>query len=137
MEGFGGVWFEDSSGAGFGPADADGADADGATDGAADADGDGLDDVACPEVEQRTAAGARRLTADGGPLVDVSFCCGIDAITTAVHAGRRYVLVRPSGADSMYIRACGGGTASATPVGVYRVDGDHLVLEADRTLLWH
>ena len=95
------------------------------------------EDVVCPEVELRTAAGARRLTADAGALVDGGFCCGVSAITTARVGDRRYVLVRPSGEDSMFIRVCSGGTASATPASVYRVDGDRLVLEADRSLSWH
>ncbi|MBK9036664.1 MAG: hypothetical protein IPL61_36345 [Myxococcales bacterium] len=95
------------------------------------------EDTVCPEVELRTAAGARRLTADQGALADVDFCCGVSAITTAVVGGHRYVLARPSGEDSMFIRSCGGGTASATPASVYRVEGDRLVLEADRSLLWH
>jgi hypothetical protein len=95
------------------------------------------EDVVCPQVELRTAAGARRLVAEGGALLDTGFCCGISAISTAVVGGRRYLLVRPSGEDSMFIRVCSGGTASATPASVYRVEGDHLVLEADRSLLWH
>lgn len=111
-----------------------------ADDGAGDADPDAEmteEDVTCPEVEQRTAAGVRRLSADGGALVDPAFCCGVSAISTAELGGRRYVYVRPSGEDSMFIRVCSGGTASATPASVYRVEGDRLVLEAERSLVWH
>ncbi|MBK7077085.1 MAG: hypothetical protein IPH44_32820 [Myxococcales bacterium] len=111
-----------------------------ADDGAADPDdpdAEMIEDVVCPEVELRTAAGARRLSSDEGALVDPGFCCGVSAITTAIIDGQRYVLVRPSGEDSMFIRVCSGGTASATPASVYRVDGDRLVLEADRSLVWH
>ena len=118
------------------PRDDDGADPDGADD--ADPDGEmAEEDVTCPEVEQRTAAGVQRLSADGGALVDPAFCCGVSAISTAERGGRRYVYVRPSGEDSMFIRVCSGGTASATPASVYRVEGDRLVLEADRSLSWH
>lgn len=102
----------------------------------ADPDDDMMPDQVCPEVELRTAAGARRLSAEGGELGG-GFCCGVSAITTAVVGGQRYVMVRPSGEDSMFIRDCLGGTASATPVSVYRVEGDRLVLEADRTVVWH
>lgn len=103
-----------------------------------DPDGEMLEeDVVCPEVELRTAAGVRRLSADGGALVDQGFCCGVSAITTAKVGGQRYVLVRPSGEDSMFIRVCSGGTASATPATIYRVEGDRLVVEADRSLSWH
>lgn len=102
-----------------------------------DPDTDMIEDVVCPAVERRTAAGARRLSADDGALVDAGFCCGVSSITTAVVDGQRYVLVRPSGEDSMFIRVCSGGTASATPATVYRVEGDRLVVEADRGLSWH
>lgn len=102
-----------------------------------DPDTDMIEDVVCPAVERRTAAGARRLSADEGALVDAGFCCGVSSITTAVVDGQRYVLVRPSGEDSMFIRVCSGGTASATPATIYRVEGDRLVVEADRSLSWH
>lgn len=107
-------------------------------DGAADPDAEmSEEDVTCPEVELRTSAGVRRLIADGGALTDQGFCCGVSAISTAEIGGQRYVYVRPSGEDSMFIRVCSGGTASATPATVYRVDGDRLVVEADRSLSWH
>ena len=89
------------------------------------------------QMEMNRRIGARRLSSDEGALVDPGFCCGVSAITTAIIDGQRYVLVRPSGEDSMFIRVCSGGTASATPASVYRVDGDRLVLEADRSLVWH
>ena len=37
----------------------------------------------------------------------------------------------------MFIRVCGGGTASATPAAIYRVDGDQLILDTDRSLAWN
>lgn len=99
--------------------------------------GDDEDTVVCPEVEQRTAGGVRRLSAADGPLSDSSFCCGVSSITTLARGGQRYLLVQPSGEDSMFIRVCGGGTASVTPAAIYRVDGDQLVLDTDRSLAWN
>jgi hypothetical protein len=85
---------------------------------------------ACAAITGPTGA----MSAPEGPLVDVSFCCGLDQLGVFDHDGHRYLYIHSS---EQFVRVCGGGTASATPEAVYRIDQGKLVLEVERTILWH
>ena len=85
--------------------------------------------LVCPVITDDITA----LVATEGPLAS-EFCCGVDTYEILTRGGHQHFRVHGS---ERFIRICGGGTAAETPDGIYRLDGDHLVLEVDRSILWH
>jgi hypothetical protein len=85
------------------------------------------------EIEETDSRGQRTLIATEGPLTDPDFCCELDTITTSLRERVRYVRFTSNG----IARVCGGGTAARILDGIYRIDGDRLVLEADSSIPLH
>lgn len=88
----------------------------------------------CGEVAWVDSTGSETtLHATAGPLVDPSFCCGLDAVATATRAGTRFLRIGSAG----IARVCGGGTAARALDAIYAIHGRGLSLVVDYSLALH